>query len=100
MISFTGSTPAGKNIGKIATSGRHLKKIALELANGTEFDLSSALFSGDLDRGLRFASKIRAGTTHVNDMPVNDEAHKGKPRLFLGVLGVLGGYNAIYGSYE
>lgn len=48
---------------------------ALELANSTEFGLSSAVFSGDLDRGLRFARKIRAGMTHVNDMPVNDEAH-------------------------
>ncbi len=48
---------------------------ALELANGTEFGLSSAVFSGDLDRGRRFASKIRAGMTHVNDMPMNDEAH-------------------------
>lgn len=48
---------------------------ALELANGTEFGLSSAVFSGDLDRGLKFARKIRAGMTHVNDMPVNDEAH-------------------------
>ena len=48
---------------------------ALELANGTEFGLSSAVFSGDLDRGLRFARKIRAGMAHVNDMPVNDEAH-------------------------
>lgn len=48
---------------------------ALELANGTEFGLSSAVFSGDLYRGLEFARKIRAGMTHVNDMPVNDEAH-------------------------
>lgn len=48
---------------------------ALELANGTEFGLSSAVFSGDLDRGLRFARQVKAGMTHVNDMPVNDEAH-------------------------
>ncbi|WP_309044177.1 aldehyde dehydrogenase family protein [Marinobacter sediminicola] len=48
---------------------------ALELANGTEFGLSSAVFSGDLYRGLEFARKIRAGMAHVNDMPVNDEAH-------------------------
>ena len=48
---------------------------ALELANSTEFGLSSAVFSGDLARGLRFARKIRAGMSHVNDMPVNDEAH-------------------------
>jgi aldehyde dehydrogenase (NAD+) len=48
---------------------------ALELVNSTEFGLSSAVFSDDLDRGLRFARKIKAGMTHVNDMPVNDEAH-------------------------
>ncbi|HNP37783.1 MAG TPA: aldehyde dehydrogenase family protein [Woeseiaceae bacterium] len=48
---------------------------ALELANDTEFGLSSAVFSGDLDKGLKFARKIRTGMTHVNDMPVNDEAH-------------------------
>jgi len=48
---------------------------ALELANDTEYGLSSAVFCGDLDRGLRFARRIRAGMTHVNDMPVNDEAH-------------------------
>ena len=48
---------------------------ALQLANSTEFGLSSAVFSGDLYRGLSFARKIRTGMTHVNDMPVNDEAH-------------------------
>lgn len=48
---------------------------ALELANATEYGLSSAVFSGDLARGLRFAQGIKAGMTHVNDMPVNDEAH-------------------------
>lgn len=48
---------------------------ALELANNTDFGLSSAVFSGDLDRGLRFARKLRTGMTHVNGMPVNDEAH-------------------------
>ena len=48
---------------------------ALELANDTTFGLSSAVFSGDIDRGLHFARQIKAGMTHVNDMPVNDEAH-------------------------
>ncbi|MCK7544817.1 aldehyde dehydrogenase family protein [Marinobacter bryozoorum] len=47
---------------------------ALELANGTEFGLSSAVFSGNTERGLNFARQVRAGMTHVNDMPVNDEA--------------------------
>lgn len=31
LISFTGSTPVGQNVGRIATGGNHLKKVALEL---------------------------------------------------------------------
>jgi aldehyde dehydrogenase (NAD+) len=31
LISFTGSTPVGQNVGAVATSGEHLKKVALEL---------------------------------------------------------------------
>lgn len=48
---------------------------ALELANTSEYGLSSAVFSVDLARGARFAQGIQAGMAHVNDMPVNDEAH-------------------------
>lgn len=48
---------------------------ALELANHSEFGLSSAVFTGSLERGVRFARQIKAGMTHVNDIPVNDEAH-------------------------
>lgn len=48
---------------------------ALELANGTEFGLSSAVFTDNQARGLHFARHVRAGMAHVNDMPVNDEAH-------------------------
>jgi len=48
---------------------------ALALANDSEFGLSSAVFTKDLERGARFARKIKAGMTHVNDIPVNDEAH-------------------------
>lgn len=46
---------------------------ALELANDSNYGLSSAVFTADLSRGVRFAQRIRAGMTHVNDMPVNDE---------------------------
>lgn len=46
---------------------------ALELANSSEYGLSSAVFTGDVSRGVLFAQRIRAGMTHVNDMPVNDE---------------------------
>ncbi len=48
---------------------------ALELANDTEFGLSSAVYTRDLTRGVRFARRIEAGMTHVNDITVNDEAH-------------------------
>ena len=46
---------------------------ALELANSTEYGLSSAVFTRDISKGVAFAQGIRAGMTHINDMPVNDE---------------------------
>lgn len=48
---------------------------ALELANATEFGLSSSVFSQDLDRGVQFGLGIKAGMTHINEMPVHDESH-------------------------
>ncbi len=45
---------------------------ALALANQSEYGLSSAVFTGSLERGVRFAQGIHAGMTHINDMPVND----------------------------
>jgi aldehyde dehydrogenase (NAD+) len=48
---------------------------ALELANASEFGLSSAVFTRSLERGVNFARQIRAGMTHINDIPVNDEAN-------------------------
>jgi aldehyde dehydrogenase (NAD+) len=45
---------------------------ALEIANDTEYGLSSAVFTGSEERGLRFALALRAGMTHVNDGTVND----------------------------
>ena len=47
---------------------------ALQLANDTEFGLSSAVFTGDMQRGMNFAKRMQAGMTHINDMPVNDES--------------------------
>lgn len=46
---------------------------ALELANRSEYGLSSAVFTASLERGVQFARRIHAGMTHVNDIPVNDE---------------------------
>lgn len=45
---------------------------ALRLANATEFGLSSAVFTRDMARGIRFARGIEAGMTHVNDISVQD----------------------------
>ena len=45
---------------------------ALELANATEMGLSSAVFSRDEGRALRFARRVEAGMTHINDQTVND----------------------------
>ena len=48
---------------------------ALELANDSEFGLASAVFTGNLERGVNFARQVCAGMTHINDVPVNDEAN-------------------------
>jgi len=51
------------------------EKEALELTNRTEYGLASAVYTGDLARGLAFAEKVRAGMVHVNDAVCLDEAH-------------------------
>jgi acyl-CoA reductase-like NAD-dependent aldehyde dehydrogenase len=54
---------------------------ALELANDTEYGLSAAVFTRDLQRGLRFARGIESGAVHINGMTVHDETalpHGGK----------------------
>jgi benzaldehyde dehydrogenase (NAD) len=46
---------------------------AIELANDTEFGLSSAVFTRDTARGLRVARAIQAGICHINASTVSDE---------------------------
>ncbi|HET8980745.1 MAG TPA: aldehyde dehydrogenase family protein [Solirubrobacteraceae bacterium] len=48
---------------------------ALAIANDTEYGLSSAVFTRDAERGVRFALGVHAGMTHINDSPVNDDAN-------------------------
>ena len=48
---------------------------ALSIANDSMYGLSSAVFTKDMAKGLRFARGIRAGMTHINDVSVNDESH-------------------------
>jgi len=47
---------------------------AIRVANDTEYGLSSAVFSRDVQRALRVASQIEAGICHINGPTLNDEA--------------------------
>lgn len=47
---------------------------ALEIANDTEYGLSSSIFSQDLRRALALAKKIETGAVHINSMTPHDEA--------------------------
>lgn len=51
----------------------HNQAHALELANASEYGLSSAVFTRDMARGLSFARGIVAGMTHINDITVDDQ---------------------------
>jgi aldehyde dehydrogenase (NAD+) len=68
---------------------------ALRIANDTEYGLSSAVFTRDLDRGVRFARRVRAGMTHVNDSPVNDDANTAFGGTKASGIGRFGGHWAI-----
>ena len=46
---------------------------AVKTANDTEYGLSSAVFSGDLDTGMEVARRLETGMCHVNDTTVHDE---------------------------
>ena len=48
---------------------------ALQLANDTDFGLSSAVCTTDYERGVAFALKIDAGMTHINAITVVDQAN-------------------------
>ncbi len=48
---------------------------ALRLANQTEYGLSSAVFTRNEERGVRFGLQVDAGMTHVNDSTVNDDSN-------------------------
>ncbi len=48
---------------------------ALELANDTEYGLSSAVCTTNHERGVNFALGIEAGMTHINDITVDDQSH-------------------------
>lgn len=48
---------------------------AMEVANDTEYGLSSAIFSNDAARIFRFVDEIETGMTHINSPTTGGEAH-------------------------
>ncbi|MBE3000024.1 aldehyde dehydrogenase family protein [Nocardiopsis sp. HNM0947] len=68
------ATAAEEVFGPVATIVRaESEEEALHIANDTEYGLSSAVFTEDVERGVNFARRVHAGMTHVNDTTVNDE---------------------------
>lgn len=47
----------------------------LKKANDTEYGLSSAIFTKDIERAFHFARNIEAGMCHINGPTIHDEAH-------------------------
>ncbi|MDG1739104.1 MAG: aldehyde dehydrogenase family protein [Paracoccaceae bacterium] len=47
----------------------------LERANDSEYGLSSAIFTKDIDKAFHFARNIDAGMCHINGPTIHDEAH-------------------------
>jgi acyl-CoA reductase-like NAD-dependent aldehyde dehydrogenase len=48
---------------------------AVQIANGTEYGLSSAVWSSDYERALSVADRLEAGTIWVNDVHMVSAAH-------------------------
>ncbi|MCH9705613.1 MAG: aldehyde dehydrogenase family protein [Proteobacteria bacterium] len=47
---------------------------ALAIANGTEFGLAAGVFTRDIDRALRLAQRLDAGTVYVNEYFIGEMA--------------------------
>lgn len=48
---------------------------AVELINDTEYGLSRSVHAGDVGTGKAITDRMDTEMTHVNDQPINDEAH-------------------------
>ncbi len=48
---------------------------AVALVNDTRYGLVNSVLTGDADRGLQLAGRLRSGMVHVNDATCLDEAH-------------------------
>ncbi|QLD88235.1 aldehyde dehydrogenase family protein [Natronomonas salina] len=48
---------------------------AVEMHDDTEYGLSGSVHAGDVGTGMQIAERLDTGMVHVNDQPINDEAH-------------------------
>jgi acyl-CoA reductase-like NAD-dependent aldehyde dehydrogenase len=48
---------------------------ALQLANNSQYGLSSGIITNDFRQGLEIAEKLESGVCHINDSSLHDEAH-------------------------
>jgi acyl-CoA reductase-like NAD-dependent aldehyde dehydrogenase len=48
---------------------------ALALANDTQYGLSAAIVTNDLQKAMRFSQRSTAGMVHINDTTISDEPH-------------------------
>lgn len=46
---------------------------AVRRANDSDFGLSGAVHTGDIERGMRIARKVETGMIHINDTSIHDE---------------------------
>ncbi|NGM68042.1 aldehyde dehydrogenase family protein [Natronolimnobius sp. AArcel1] len=65
---------------------------AVTLHNAVEYGLSGSVHAGDVGTGKQIADRLETGMVHVNDQPINDEAHV--PFSGTGASG-MGGYNTM-----
>ena len=68
----TGKEHAGKFMAQTLTFPFETEDEAVELANGTDFGLGAAVWSRDLERANRLASRIEAGMVFINDVVHSD----------------------------
>ncbi len=69
---------------------------AIDLVNGSEYGLLSAIFTADLGRGLRFAEAVRTGWVNVNEGTNYWESHL----PFGGRAGSSSGVGRVGGRYS
>lgn len=48
---------------------------AIDMANDSDYGLSSSIFTSSVIRGIEVARRLDTGAVHINSMTVHDEAH-------------------------